>query len=181
MTKARLQTMLPYAGIPAAAIAAFILQMRRIDSFTLLRFQLLIIIGYIVAVSDIKEKRIPNSLVLAMLLGWAMIMVPQLFLQTDSAIALLADSALGFAIGGGMFFLVYILSRKGLGGGDVKFMAATGLFLGVFGILPAMLCGTVLASLFGFVLIILKKIGRKDTIPLAPFLYVGILTTIYLW
>ena len=43
-----------------------------------------------------------------------------------------------------------------------------------------MLFGTILAALAGLTLIVLKKISRKDKIPLAQFLYVGILITVFL-
>jgi prepilin signal peptidase PulO-like enzyme (type II secretory pathway) len=59
-------------------------------------------------------------------------------------------------------------------------MAGAGLYLGFSGIIPSMLYGTVLAALTGLALMLLRKIGRKDTIPLAPFLYVGMLITVLL-
>ena len=75
--------------------------------------------------------------------------------------------------------LIYIISRNGLGGGDVKFMAVAGLYLGFSGTVPAILYGTLLAAFTGLVLIVLKKLGRKDTMPLVPFLFVGIMITIF--
>ena len=181
MTKAKMYPVLPYIGIPMICASLLLLRAGRMDSFAMLRYELIIVFGYLAAIIDIKEKKIPNSLVLAMLAAWVLIMAPKLFIDTDAAIVLLMDSVIGFAIGGGIFLLVYIISRKGLGGGDVKFMAAAGLYLGLSGILPAMFCGTVLAALTGGVLILLKKIGRKDAIPLAPFLYAGILITLFLY
>ncbi|MCL2166792.1 MAG: prepilin peptidase [Clostridiales bacterium] len=180
MTTIKIKLILPYIGIPIAAAVLLLLRAGRIDPFITLRHGILIVFSYIAAVLDIKVKRIPNSLVLAMLAAWVLIMTPRLFFDIDTAIALLADSALGFAVGGGIFLLVYIISRKGLGGGDVKFMAVAGLYSGLAGILPAMLIGTVFAALVGFLLILLKRIGRKDTMPLAPFLFIGILVTVYL-
>jgi len=58
-------------------------------------------------------------------------------------------------------------------------MAAAGLYLGFSETVPAILYGTVLAALVGLVLILLKKIGRKDTMPLAPFLFAGIIITVF--
>ena len=178
MIKERLNPVLPYAGIPVIGAITLIIWAVRLQPLIMLWYELLVILGYVAAVLDIKAKKIPNALVLAMIAAWILIMTPQLFMDTDSAITLMASSALGFAVGGGLFLLVYFVSRKGLGGGDVKFMAAAGLYLGFEGVLPSMLVGTVLASLFSLTLIILKKISRKDTIPLAPFLYAGILFTI---
>jgi len=42
-----------------------------------------------------------------------------------------------------------------------------------------MLYGTILAALTGLILILLKKLGRKDAMPLAPFIYAGILITVF--
>jgi len=127
---------------------------------------------------DIKTKRIPNILVLAMLAAWAVTIAPALVLDAGAAAALLCDSAAGFAVGGAVFLSVYIISRGGLGGGDVKFMAAAGLYIGFAGTLSAMLCGTVLSALTGVLLLLLKKAGPKDAMPLAPFLCAGIIITV---
>ena len=180
MTKAKLFPALPYVGIPIIGAALLILRAGQLDPFMVLRYEVLIIIGYVAAIGDMKAKKIPNGLILAMMASWVLIMTPILFFDTDAAIAFLLDSAVGFATGGGMLLLGYLVRRKGLGGGDVKFMAASGLYLGAGGVLSAMFCGTVLASLTGIALILLKRIGRKDTIPLAPFLYAGFIVTVFL-
>ena len=147
---------------------------------TLFRFTLLMVFGYIAAVIDLNTKCIPNSLVYSMLSVWLLTTILQILLDTDAGIKLLTDSMLGLLAGGGLFLVVYLVSRQGLGGGDVKFMAAAGLYLGFGLTLPAILYGTVLAALTGLILVLLKKIKRKDTMPLAPFLYIGILITVFM-
>ena len=169
-----------YVGLPIIGVAMILVRAGRTDGFILLWFTMITIFGYIAAVLDLESRRIPNGLNLAMLFAWLTTITPKLLFDTDRAVALLWESALGAAIGGGLFLLVYVISRKGLGGGDVKFIAAAGLYLGLGGVIPAMLYGTILAALTGVVLILLKKIGRKDSIPLAPFLYIGILLTVFL-
>ena len=175
-----LRQYLPYAGIPFVMATLLVVFMARLDAFVLLNYELLIVFGYITAIFDIKTRRIPNALILAMLMAWAIAITPRLFLSTDAAIAFLLDSAIGFVVGGGLFLLIYLVSRKGLGGGDVKFMAGVGLYLGFGKVIPAMFYATILAALVGLTLILMKKIGRKDKIPLAPFLYIGILIAIFL-
>jgi Flp pilus assembly protein protease CpaA len=179
MTKDKLKPLIPYAGLPLILVVLLIMQIGRIETFLVLKNTLLVIFGYIASVLDIKTKKIPNTLVLAMLAAWVVLIVPQLFFSIETAIAYLLDSLLGFAICGGLLLFIYFISRKGLGGGDVKFMAAAGLYLGMSGSLPALLYGSVLAGLTGLILIVLKKIRRKDSIPLAPFLFVGILLTVF--
>ena len=111
--------------------------------------------------------------------GWVLIMVPQMFFVTEEALGTKADGLAGFLKGGLIFWLVYAISRGGLGGGDVKLAATSGLYLGLDGVLSMMLYGSVLAASTGVVLILLKKIKPKDQIPLVPFLYVGILLTVF--
>jgi len=171
--------LLPYIGIPVIVAALALLHAGSLDVFVLLRYLLIAIFGYVASVFDIKAKRIPNRLILAMLGVWVVTMVPKLFIDTDAAITLLFDSLLGFLVGGVPFMIVYLISRKGLGGGDVKFIASAGLYVGFMGALSTIVYGTILAGLTGLVLLLLKKLGRKDSMPLAPFLYVGILITVF--
>jgi len=179
MTKNQLKSNLPYIGIPIITISLFLIHIGHTDIFILFCFELIVVFGYISAIVDIKLKRIPNNLILIMIVSWIIIMVPKLFIDTEAAIVLLKDASLGFLIGGGLFMLVYLVSHKGLGGGDVKFMAVTGLYIGFERTLSTMLYGTIIAALIGLILLILKKIGRKDAMPLAPFLYIGILLTVF--
>jgi len=151
---------------------------RELTAFYLLRLALVITFSYIAMLFDIRQKCIPNKLVLSMLIAWSLLITQNLFSDIQTGVLLLADGVLGLLIGGGVFMTVYLLYRKGLGGGDVKFMAAAGLYLGFSNTIPAILYGTILAALTGLTLIVLGKITRKDTMPLAPFLFIGIMITV---
>lgn len=174
------KALLPFGLLPVLLAALLLLQYGRVEPVQLLLSGALLSFGYFAALSDLRERLIHNRLIVAMLCGWVLIMVPQLFLQTEQAIMLGLQGIIAFIMAGVVLLLVYLASRKGLGGGDVKFMAAAGLYLGVSGVLGTMLYGSVLAAVTGGVLVLLKKIGTKDPIPLAPFLYVGIILTIFI-
>ena len=139
---------------------------------------IIVILGFIAAVFDLRVKRIPNALNIAIISAWAITITVMLLMDIETAVMTLKDSLFGLMFGGGLFLLVYTISQRGLGGGDVKFMAGAGLCLGYNGTVAAMFCGTLLAAITGLILVILKKINRKDKIPLAPFLYVGILIAV---
>lgn len=174
-----LKQLLPFAGLPFICAALLLIGAGGSDAFILLRIELITIIGFLVAVEDIKTRTIPNRYLLILLVSWIVIMTPKLFIDTNTAVKMLLDSVLGFAAGGGLFLLVYVVSKKGLGGGDVKFMAVAGIYLGLGGTVVSMLYGSILAMITALVLIGLKKIKRDDAIPLAPFLYIGILITVF--
>ena len=169
----------PYFGLPVILALLFVVRFGKMEAIVFLWCLMLVVFGYITSVLDIRTKRIPNNLVLAMLVAWVITVVPVLFFDISRAFLLIKDSAFGFALGGGLFLLVYVISRKGLGGGDVKFMAVAGLYLGFHGVIPTIFCGSILAAITALILILLKKLNRKDTMPLAPFLYVGMLITIF--
>jgi prepilin signal peptidase PulO-like enzyme (type II secretory pathway) len=179
--KSRKRLLLPYAALLPLIAALVFVRIGRTDAVALYLYSTVTVFGFAAAVLDVRARRIPNGLILAMLGAWAVAVPLQLLVNTPAAAARVVDCVLGFVVGGGIFLLVYVLSRKGLGGGDVKFMAAAGLFLGYGGVVPAMLLGTLLAALAGLTLVLLKKIGRKDAIPLAPFLCAGILAVAFLY
>ena len=174
-----LKPVIPYIGLPIIGALLIILRFRQMDTIIMLWCVMLVTFGYIISVSDIKTKTIPNKLVLIMLAAWVVTMIPLTLLDTEIAYMLVIDSLIGFAVGGIIFLLAYIISRKGLGGGDVKFMAVAGLYLGFYGVIPAMLYGSILAAITGIVLLIIKKLGRKDKMPFAPFLYAGMVITMF--
>ena len=80
---------------------------------------------------------------------------------------------IGSLLGGGIFLLVYLVTgKKGIGGGDVKLMAAAGLVVGVQKIFWALFFGCLIAVL---VQLPLKLFGKKNsTFALGPFLALGI-------
>lgn len=87
----------------------------------------------------------------------------------------LVNALIGFALGGGLFLLIALVSRGGMGGGDIKLIAMIGAFLGWQAVLVTILFGAFLGALVGLSLIVCKKKGRKDPVPFGPFLAFGAL------
>ena len=172
----------PYFIPPLLAIcvAYYFLRGRQGAPVAVILREALLLIGYIAAWIDLREKRVPNQLILALLGVWVLMMVPQLFLNTEVALQWLIAGALGFALGGLIMLVTYLLSRKGLGGADVKLMTVAGLYLGVSGILFVLLVGSILSAVVGVVLVLLKKQNWKGQIAFIPFLYIGILVYSFL-
>ena len=83
------------------------------------------------------------------------------------------EHVIGFFAVSGPFLLIYLFTRgKGIGGGDIKLMAAAGLLLGWKGILLALAVGSVTGSV---VHITLMKLKKKDRIlAFGPYLATGI-------
>lgn len=176
----RLKPLLPYLPTAVLMILLPLIRGGSAETAELLIREVLLAFGGAAAVGDAKNQRVPNRLVLLMAAAWVIILLPQFLVRRELAVRLALSGAVGGALSGLLFLIVYLVSRKGLGGGDVKFMAVAGLYLGYSGVLPTMLIGSVLAGIVGLVLILTKKMDRKGTIPLIPFLYVGIAVTVFL-
>lgn len=71
-------------------------------------------------------------------------------------------------------FLLIALLTGGMGGGDIKLMAAAGLYLGWPGILLSVIIGSVVGGFYAVYLIVRKRVSRKSEIPFGPFLALGV-------
>jgi leader peptidase (prepilin peptidase)/N-methyltransferase len=119
-----------------------------------------------VALIDYDHKIIPNIITLpGMVIG--------LGLSTYVLPLTLVDSLLGLFLGGGLFYLIALLTKGGMGGGDIKLIAMIGAFLGWPGALFTIFSGALLGSLVGIALMLLGRKGRKDKVPFGPFLSSG--------
>lgn len=85
------------------------------------------------------------------------------------------DSLLGVLIGGGSLYLVaagYVLltKKEGMGGGDIKLLAMLGAYLGWKAVLPIIFIASLVGSLVGVPLMLLKGADSRLAIPFGPFL-----------
>ncbi|MBP2651987.1 MAG: Prepilin peptidase [Firmicutes bacterium] len=85
----------------------------------------------------------------------------------------IVDMILSSLGGGGFLLVVALISRGGMGGGDIKFAAALGLWLGWKLLLLTMLGAFMLGGVGGVILLAFKIKGRKDHIPFGPFIAGG--------
>ena len=89
------------------------------------------------------------------------------------------DSFSGFLLGGGLFYLLAVLSNGGMGGGDIKYIAAAGALVGWQKVLLIIFIGAFLGSFMGLLQIVVQKKSRKSLIPFGPFLAAATLITLF--
>jgi leader peptidase (prepilin peptidase)/N-methyltransferase len=74
------------------------------------------------------------------------------------------------SLGGGCFFLFLAFISKGaLGGGDIKLIAALGLWLGWRSLLSVILYGAIAGGIAALILLLTKKIKRKQFLAYGPY------------
>ena len=94
------------------------------------------------------------------------------------------QAVIGCLVGGGFFYLIAILSvvllkKEGMGGGDIKLIAMVGALLGWEKVLLTIFFASLLGSVIGLSLILLRVVSRRDPIPFGPFLAVGAMTALF--
>jgi len=124
----------------------------------------------IITVVDIKHQIIPDVITLP---GLA------LGLVAGSYSIGYVNSFMGFLLGCGLFYLVAFLSNGGMGGGDIKYIAAVGAFVGWQKVLLIIFIGAVLGTFVGLFQIGVQKKTRKNIIPFGPLLAVATLITLF--
>jgi len=90
-----------------------------------------------------------------------------------------ASSIIGLVAGGGLFYAIAVISKGGMGGGDIKMMAMVGALMGWKSVLLTVFLGSLTGAVFGIFLMISQKKGRKTKVPFGPFLAFGTFVTMF--
>jgi leader peptidase (prepilin peptidase)/N-methyltransferase len=96
----------------------------------------------------------------------------------------LFNSLIGILLGGGSLFLVatlyqWLFKREGMGGGDVKLLAMIGAFLGWKAVILTILLSSLIGSISGIIIMVLKGKDFKYAIPFGPFLSLGAVIALF--
>jgi leader peptidase (prepilin peptidase) / N-methyltransferase len=132
----------------------------------------LILLCAIIFVSDLLYLIISDK-VLIVFFVWFLTL--QVAFEYRSWLDAIAGGLLGFLF----LLLLAILSKGGIGGGDIKLMGVLGLVLGFQGAYLTLMIASVVGVLVAIVGLITKKYNRKTAIPFGPYIAVGALVTFY--
>ena len=125
----------------------------------------------LISLIDYKTQIIPDGLV-------GVIAVSGVLYNLLYAQQSISDMLLGGAVGFAVMLLIFIISRGGMGGGDVKLSAAVGLWLGVEGTLLFLLLAFILGGVISLLLLVSGVKSKGDAISFGPFLCLAAFVTI---
>ncbi|WP_101844976.1 prepilin peptidase [Zhihengliuella sp. ISTPL4] len=140
----------------------------------------LLAVGVLLIVIDARTHRLPNRIVLPTLVLLLAMMVVDAVLTADAAA--LIRGLLGSLALGGFYAVLRLLSRSGMGGGDVKLALVIGLLLAWHG-WGAFLLGASSAFVFGavyaLVLLAAGRADRRTRIAFGPWMIAGAVVGIF--
>ncbi|MFC1908022.1 prepilin peptidase [Chloroflexota bacterium] len=134
-----------------------------------------------IGVIDLEHKLILNKIVYPAVV---VALIVSILLPQPEIISLpwlgAVNGIIGGAIGFVLLLIIALISRGGMGLGDVKMAALIGLVTGFPLVFVALFLGIVLGGLVAGILLLLKIKKRKEAIPFGPFLSLATITTL-LW
>jgi leader peptidase (prepilin peptidase)/N-methyltransferase len=134
----------------------------------------------IISVIDIEHGLILNKVIYpSMVVAFLLSLLHQPWL-TQWIVTGIANAALGGAIGFAILFLIAIVSRGGMGWGDVKLAALIGLATGFPLVFFSLIMGAIIGGIVAVALMIARKRKRRETIAFGPFLALAAMITL-LW
>ncbi len=125
----------------------------------------------IIAIIDIDYQIIPDNLVILIFL------IAIIYEITNNHLINLLDNIIALILSGLLFTIIFIVSKGGIGGGDIKLIGVLGFILGIPKIFLSIFLSFLLGAVASIVLLSCGIRNRKDVIPFGPFIVLSFLIT----
>ncbi|HEV2360048.1 MAG TPA: prepilin peptidase [bacterium] len=139
-------------------------------SLAALRYGVLAFALLVVFFTDLEHQIIPNAVTYP---GTVVGII------LSAASGALGPSVVAAVAAGAVFLLLSLVSRGGIGGGDIKLAAMIGAFLGTPAVVVALFLAVALGAAAGLVLLALRLRNRKDMIPFGPAMAAGAMIAVF--
>lgn len=126
----------------------------------------------IITVSDVAYMLIPDKVLLVFA---AIFAVERFFIPLSPW----WDSFAGAAAGFFLLLIIALVSRGGMGGGDIKLFALIGFVVGFKTMLLSFFFATFYGAFFGIIAMLLGFVKKKQAIPFGPFIAIGTFTAYF--
>ncbi|WP_223627797.1 A24 family peptidase [Microbacterium sp. EST19A] len=129
--------------------------------------------GWLIVI-DVRTHRLPNRIVLPTLAALIALVVIDAVVTGESGA--MVRALLGMLVLGGFYALLRLISRSGMGGGDVKLAAVIGLVLAWHGwseLVVGAASAFVLGSLYALALVLLRRADGTTRIAFGPWMIAG--------
>ena len=129
---------------------------------------------------DLQTQRLPREITYTgITLGIIALAAAAIVIDEPERIWMMA---LGAAIALAAMWLIYIVSKGGMGDGDVRLAPLLGMYLGWLNpgiVLPGLFFGFVAGAVVGVGMMVFSRAGRRTAVPFGPFLALGTVVAIF--
>lgn len=135
-----------------------------------LRNELVFVWLLVIGMVDAREQLIPHGLTIPGFAAWMIWILLDTGIRGDSLQAALFFSLGGCLMGGGLFFLCRMITKDGVGMGDVRVFGILGLLYGMNDTFSIVFFTILLMAVYGIGVVLCKKKSMKSHIPMGPFI-----------
>ena len=156
------------------------IQSNFIGNIDLIKYTILTPMLLAALVIDHKKQILPNRLTLTMFEVGLVIT----FLCGFSQIAISIEMLLGMIVGVAIFLIITLIGylfygKDSMGLGDIKFIAALGLYFGVTNIIVISIMAFLIATIYAVIMILSKRKKVDEYIPFGPFIVIAAFISIF--
>lgn len=126
----------------------------------------------IIFVTDITYMLIPNKILLFFLPFLIM-------LRIISPLTPWYDAIIGAVVGFGLVALIILVSKGGMGAGDMKLFGVLGIVVGWKLVLLTFFIAALFGAIVGGIMLAFNKVKRKQPIPFGPYIVVAAIITYF--
>jgi len=129
---------------------------------------------------DLETQRLPRSITYtAMVMGAVALTVAAIVIDEPERIWM---AAVGAVIALAIMWLIYTLSKGGMGDGDVRLAPLLGMYLGWINpgiVAPGLFFGFIAGAVVGVAMMAGNRAGRRTALPFGPFMAAGTVIAIF--
>lgn len=150
------------------------------DKIDLLKVFIVILGCGIAMVWDVVKKIIPNRLIISMIVIRIIILCFEIVFRNDIIRQIVIKSAIGMVVTFLILMIFSLISKGGLGMGDVKLISVIGFYCGIYLVINSLMISLLLCTVISVISIIMKKRKLKDKIAFGPYIFIGVILSILL-
>lgn len=166
------------AGLILFSVAfAFVAHIMKFGPVKICRSYVLVYVTAYLARVDMKERIVPNKVLVWLLVFQIICFVPEGLLYPGYFGAFVVSSLFGGLLGMAVLAAGNVIRKGGMGFGDIKYIGIAGFYMGTDGILFVIFLSLLSAAIYCGIMLLMKKLTAKDEVPLMPFLFGGLLAT----
>ena len=133
-----------------------------------------------IVITDMELMIIPNACSICMVVCRVFISIVEFICIKDEALAWALNSVFAMLISLILLVIVSLLTRGGLGMGDVKLFSSLGFMCGIRAVYFSVMFAFIFCAVASTVFLVMKKKSLKDSLPLGPFIWLGYGVTVLL-
>lgn len=144
------------------------------DIFTYVKYSILVIFVIVIAFIDLRTYTIPLILIYILIGLRVFLIMIEILLYNSMIMDIIQLYGYGVLFALAISFIVYYISKKGLGEGDIMLISIIGSYIGLYNIMAVYFLSSIVMLVIALFLILIKKNKMNDVFPMVPAIAISL-------